>query len=470
MATWMQRVRARSDADEQRLSLDDVASLFSYNGLTYGGGVNQTWQEDKNGRRTENSGTPFEQWVQAAYKANGIVFACQLARLSLFTEARFQFQRLNDGRPGELYGSGYGTSSLSILERPWTNGSTGELLARMIQDLDLAGNSYIRRTGPLAEPRLERLRPDWVDIVLGNRDGDDLLNPDVVGYLFHRGGRDQGRDPVALAREEVAHWSFIPDPLASYRGMSWLSPILREIRADNAATDHKQKFFDHAATPNMVIKFDPSVEAAKVERFKEMIEDKHAGYTNAYKNLYLGGGADATVVGADFKQMDFKAVQGAGETRIAADAGVPPIIVGLSEGLEAATYSNYAQARRRFADLTIRPLWRSACACLSTLVKAPAGNRLWYDDRDVPALKEDEKDAADIESVKAATISSLVQAGFTPDSVIDAVMSEDMRLLEHSGLYSVQLQAAGADTAPDEAAPPERAKNGNGQLPKGVSV
>jgi hypothetical protein len=58
------------------------------------------------------------------------------------------------------------------------------------------------------------------------------------------------------------------------------------------------------------------------------------------------------------KQIDFKVTQGHGETRIAAAAGVPPIIVGLSEGLEAATYSNYGQARRRFADVTMRPLWR----------------------------------------------------------------------------------------------------------------
>lgn len=459
----LQRVRSRG-ADEQRLSLEDVAGLFSYNGLSYTG-VNQTWNDDKNGRKTETSDSPFEHWVQAAYKSNGIVFACQLARLSLFTEARFQFQRLNDGRPGDLYGSGYGTSALSILERPWVNGSTGELLARMIQDLDLAGNSYIRRTGPMAEPRLERLRPDWVDIILGSNS--DLLNAEVIGYLYHRGGRGNDADGVALAREEVAHWSFLPDPVATYRGMSWLSPILREIRADGAATDHKQKFWDHAATPNMVIKFDPAVDAAKVKLFKEMIEDGHQGYTNAYKNLYLGGGADATVVGADFKQMDFKAVQGAGETRIAAAAGVPPIVVGLSEGLEAATYSNYAQARRRFADLTVRPLWRSACSALSSIVRVPAGSRLYYDDRDIPALKEDEKDAADIESVKATTIANLVREGFTPESVVDAVMSEDMRLLKHTGLYSVQLQKAGSTAADDTPAP---SMNGNGQLPEGVNV
>ncbi len=432
----LQLARSGAARSESRYSFEEYIAQVSQ--LGYGSGLIQSWAPDKNGRITEQSDSPFEHWVQAAYKSNGIVFACQLARLSVFTEARFLFQYMNNGVAGDLYGYGYGVSSaLGLLERPWVNGSTRELLARMIQDVDMAGNSYIRRTSPTAEPRLERLRPDWVDIVLGRNP--DLLNDEVVGYLFHRGGRNFGRDPIALAREEVAHWSPIPDPTATYRGMSWLSPILREIRADGAATDHKQKFWDHAATPNMVIKFDPGVDAAKVERFKAMIEDKHKGYTNAYKNLYLGGGADATVVGADFKQMDFKAVQGAGETRIAAAAGVPPVIVGLSEGLQAATYSNYGQARRRFADLTVHPLWGGAANALQSLVRVPQGSRLWYDHRHIPALREDEKDAAEIESVKATTISTLVQQGFEPDSVVKAVTAQDMRLLKHSGALSVQL-------------------------------
>ena len=42
--------------------------------------------------------------------------------------------------------------------------------------------------------------------------------------------------------------------------------------------------------------------------------------SNAYETLYLGGGADVKVVGNDFRQMDLKATQGAGETRIAAAA------------------------------------------------------------------------------------------------------------------------------------------------------
>ncbi len=99
--------------------------------------------------------------------------------------------------------------------------------------------------------------------------------------------------------------------------------------------------------------------------------------------------------------------------------------------------------------MTIRPLWRSCCAALATVVNVPSSTRLWYDDRDVPALQEDEKDAASIEQVKASTIASLVREGFTAESAVEAVMAQDMRLLKHTGRLSVQLK--GTDDATSDA-------------------
>ncbi|KPC94806.1 hypothetical protein ADL27_12480, partial [Streptomyces sp. NRRL F-6602] len=56
----------------------------------------------------------------------------------------------------------------------------------------------------------------------------------------------------------------------------------------------------------------------------------------------------------------------------------------------------------------------------------------------------DVRDAADIQGVQARTIRSLVDAGYEPKSVTAAVMAEDYSLLQHTGLYSVQLQKPGA--------------------------
>jgi len=215
-------------------------------------------------------------------------------------------------------------------------------------------------------------------------------------------------------------------------------------------TDHRTAFFANGATPNMVVSLDPAISKQAFDDWIKAFEDKYTGLRNAYKTLYMGAGAKVQVVGTDLKQIDFKVVQGGGESRIAAAAGVPPVIVGLSEGLEAATYSNYASARRRFADGTMRPLWRNIAGSLARIINVPSSAELWFDDRDIQFLAEDQKDKAQIQSVNAQAIRTLVDAGFEADTVVDAITAGDLSRLTHSGLYSVQLQPP----MPEGPAPP----------------
>lgn len=394
----------------------------------------------------------YEGYVRSAYKANGIVFTCILARAMPFSEARFQYQELVDGRPGRLRDG----PGLELLHNPWTNATTGELLWRMEQDTSLAGNFYATPVGE-RQQHLRRLRPDWVTILSGVRDEPDAspfdLNAEVLGYIYHpREPNGRRRDPVLLTPDRVVHWSPIPDPEAQWRGMSWITPVVREIQADSAATKHKLQFFETGATLGYVVKYDATVKPADFTKYVELFEAAHAGADNAYKTLHLGGGADVTTVGADFKQLDFKATQGAGETRIAAASGVGAIIARFSEGLAGSSLNqgNYAAAKRQVADMTLRPQWRSAAGALSKLTTPPPNARLWYDVRDVEFLKEDRKDSAEIQSLQAQTNKALVDAGYVPESVVVAVEANDFTRLVHSGLYSVQLQSPGGSdpTAP----------------------
>ena len=111
---------------------------------------------------------------------------------------------------------------------------------------------------------------------------------------------------------------------------------------------------------------------------------------------------------------------------------------------------NFAAARRRFGDMWARPQWRMAAAALQKFTKPNPGDRLWYDPRDVSFLQEDEKDAAEILSLEAKTIRTLIDGGFAADDVVRAVKAGDLLQLvgKHSGLYSVQLQEAGTVVPP----------------------
>jgi phage portal protein BeeE len=379
---------------------------------------------------------------RGAYKSCSVVFAVIDVRAKLFSEARFQFRQRQGGRPGKMFG----TPELALLETPWPGGTTGELLYRMEQHVSLAGNAFVARL----VDRLAVLRPDWVDIVAGSPNSDASVwdaDAEVIGYLYHSRGRMAGIKPTTFLPGQVAHYAPITDPEARFRGMTWLTSALQEIQADKAATTHKKQFFENGATPNLMVKFDlDSVE--KMRPFIELFKDQHEGATNAYKTLFLGAGTDATVVGANPEQIDFKITQGAGETRIAAAAGVPPVIVGLSEGLQAATYSNYSQARRRFADGTMRPLWREVCGSLANILNMPPGAELWYDDSDIPALKEDIQDKAAERKENAIAMNNLISAGWDADAIVAYIDSDDVTNLagKHSGLTSVQLQPPSKDT------------------------
>jgi phage portal protein BeeE len=417
-------------------------------------------------------------FANEAYSGNSIVFGAILARLSLFSQARFAYQDLGDEH---LWGAdvtdGRRATGLRKLERPWPNGTTGELLARMIQDADLAGNAYIWDNGD----HLVRLRPDQVTIV--SREMTDPMGRtyrEVVGYYWDpkAGFGQPSKQAQYYDVSEVAHWSPIPDPLANFRGMSWMTPVVREIRADSALTDYKLRYLDNAATPNILIKYKQKLLPETIDSLRERMHARYGGMDNAFKTLILDQGADATVVGNSLEQMNFTTVQAAGENRILIASGTPGIVVGSKEGLMAATYSNYKQAMRRFSDITMWQLWPSVCACLSSIIDVPSGSRLWMRTSDIPALQEDEKERADATLVKANAVAALTRYGYDPKTVILAVQSGDFSLLAHSGLaIDIVTEVPKAAPQPLVLAPPTAAEQKTGtavqpttkQIPAGVN-
>ena len=251
----------------------------------------------------------------------------------------------------------FGTTDLAMLEYPWPNATAGELLARLEQDVSTAGNSYIRKVipadgvGPAAGADAARLRDDRVRGA-DRRRGRIYRQP--VGYsedLAPLGITD--RRPAVLLRGRGGHYSPVPDPSACWRGMSWLTPVLREIGADNALTAYKTVHVQRGAMPGMVLKYSQRLSQPVVDRLKKRLDALYGGPENAGRTLVLDEGADVTVAGSTLEQLQYVSVQAAGETRILAAAQVPTEVVGI-EGPRSAS-GNYELAIRRFADLWARP-------------------------------------------------------------------------------------------------------------------
>jgi len=427
----IERIARGSERSTGITSLDDMVEWFQLNGIGYPVRGHQSGP-------TETLPHDFESYVSVALKNNGVVFACVAARVMLFSEATFKFRQLSDGNI-------FGTTDLGPLNNPGPSMTTQEMLGLMELDASFAGNSYWVRDGA----GVRRLRPDWVGIVSGSPQRGSRTT-DLLGYTYSDGGPGEG-DLETFTADEVAHYSPFRDPTSAHLGMSWITPIVREVQADSAFTKHRLSVAKEGGVHTFAVQYPP----LSADQFAEAVKSFRQAYEgpqNSGKSIHIGGGADITPLQMDLRSMDFKGVQAGGETRIAAAARVPAVIAGISEGLAGSSLNqgNYQMARRQFGDLFARPAWRSACGALEKLVRLPAGSVLWWDESDIGFLREDQKDAAEVVARKAEAMRQLVDAGYTAESVAAAVDGADLSLLEHSGLFSVQLQAPGA-SQPDPA-------------------
>lgn len=362
----------------------------------------------------------LSKWAQSVHASSSPVFSAFLVRMSLLSEAVFTLQAKDDKHL-------FGNQSLAILEEPWPDGSSGELLARLEQDAGLAGNTFTWR--PPDENRLVRLRPDWTTIVseLVRAPGGGAYRR-KIGYWVEppKGVLGQGEGEFYPAAE-VAHWAPIPDPQADFRGMSWLTPVYREIAGDDGLTQHKIRYLENAASPNLLIRYTQKLQPGTIDRLRDRIDARYGGAGNAFKSLVLDQGADATVIGNSLAQMDFSNVEGAGEQRILAASGVPGVLIGL-EPLRGAG-RGYQESLVKFANLWGRPQWRSVCQALQKFVDDPSvqagGSRLWFDTADVAALQDGELQRGQAALVHMQAVLTGKQAGCTLDSIVSAITSGD---------------------------------------------
>lgn len=433
---------------ERRFSIDQWISdylipsvgSFGFGGHQYPYGPNQTYE-----RQRILKVPATLPGYSAALKTSPPAFAAQMVRAMVMSQARFVFRNppWHQSTPRRTFGS----NRLRRLERPWPNATTGELLARMEWQAGLTGSAFVVRQ----PTRLRLIRPDWTGILYGSESEPDdpanAIDSELLGYVYQNGGlfSGNGNTPVTLLPEDVAHWSPIPDPEFPDQGMSWVTPTLREIQGDSAATEHKLNFFRNGATPNMVVKGLPAGTREQFNDMVDMLEERHSGLSNAYRTLYLVAGADATVVGSDLKQVDFKQTQGAGETRIALVGRVPAALLGISEGLagSALNAGNFGMAKRIFADSWLYPTLQDVASALAPLVDVPDDAELWFDTADIPLLREDGKDAAEINSLRAGAIRQLWDGGAEPDSAVATIAPDWAGKLQHTGRLSVQLHTPG---------------------------
>ena len=396
------------------------------------------------GAKAEHIGDTFEDLIHRVRDSNSVVSGAVQARALLVSQMRFAFR---DEVSGRLFGSG----ALAPLERPGSE-PRPSLLYRGEEDASYAGNTYFRRIGN----SLYRLRPDWCDIVLGsNESPDDVAagaDAEVIGYYYYPNG-NRRVTPQMFSTDEVMHFAPERHPLRRYIGTSWVTSLISDIIADGQASEHIRNYFEHAATANMVVKAPEGTTMEQFSRWVDNFEGAHAGAANAWRNIYVAAGTDVNVIGANLAELDLKQLTGAIEARITTRSRVPAVVLGTREGTQGSALNsgNYQQTRRLWADGWFAPYADMWCAALEQIVPPPSSFvELTYKRDRILFLQEDQKDTAEIQATKATAMRQLIDAGYEPDTVRDAITTDDYSKLRHTGLAPVQVQPV--STLPQEGA------------------
>lgn len=430
---------APTEGTEQRFGLDTYAQMY-FDGNRYVVGPSGSKPDEVDGT--------FVDYIHKIHRRHGVVAAAVATRALLISQVRFKWRRPD--------GSLYGTSALRPLERPGSM-TRPALLSMLEHDASYSGTAVVARR----RNQLWRLAPDKVKFVLGSNsepqwDGDVLIPPfdaEVVGVTYNAGKTRNGNQGQieAFMPGEFASWAPEPDPVYFWRGTSWVSSVVREVLLDGQSTDQASKYFENGSVPSMVFMMDSNRSPEEIKAYQDVVDRKHSGVRNRYKNLFLGGATDVKVLDPSMGADSLSHIQGTFENRVAVRSRIPAVVLGTKESLSGSSLNagNYSSSRRLLADGWFSPTVDGLCAALESIVPPPAdGSELGHDPSRVLFLQEDQKDDAEIKKTNAAALRQLVEAGYEPDTAREYIATGDLSKLTHTGNVSVQLQPPGSGTNP----------------------
>lgn len=270
---------------------------------------------------------------------------------------------------------------LTLLDNPLpeANLTRHELIQSVATYLELAGNAYIEKV--FSDKKKSRVVGLWPKIdprYMWVIPGEDRL---IAGYLYRRYGADK-----VFSADEIIHFMYF-HPESPYYGLAPTEVLKQSLIADLRAIDWNRMFFEHDATPAGLLSSDQQLTRDQAALARQMWEEQHRGVSRAHRIHVLGGGWKYQPLAPTHKDMAFMDLRRWTREEILATYGVPPVMVGLREGINRAT----AQVERRdFYENTILPRLGKVEAVLNySLVPKGAGIRLFFDISAIQALQED---------------------------------------------------------------------------------
>jgi HK97 family phage portal protein len=285
-----------------------------------------------------------------------------------------------------------------------------EFVESFQQHVDLTGEAWwVIYRDPRATIPLELwpVRPDRMEPVPA---ADNFL----AGYIYT--GPDGEKVPLAL--DEVIFLR-MPNPLDIYRGMGPVQSILTDLDASRYSAEWNRNFFLNSAEPGGVIAVDRRLDDDEFEEMRLRWAEQHRGVAAAHRVAIIEQGAQWVDRKFTQRDMQFAELRSVSRDVIREAFGMPAFALGEVADVNRATAD---ASRVWFAEqMTVPRLERIKGALNFDLLPlyGTTGQGLEFDYCS-PVPDDEEAENAEL-TAKANAAAVLVEAGWQPDAVLNAV-------------------------------------------------
>lgn len=207
------------------------------------------------------------------------------------------------------------------------------------------------------------------------------------------------RDPNKIPRavEDVLHFRNGLSLTNPRLGFDTSSSILREVYADNESANWYANLMANDAAFRYFLTVDNKagdLQQDDIENIKKLLMAQVTG-DNRFKSPIITN-AEPKKIQWSPEELDLRRQRYLAEERFAAVKGIPPEVMELGAGKEHSIYNNIREARERFTEMYLCPLWAHIGHTLDHFLLPEFGSSdeefCYFDLSQVRALQEDEKD------------------------------------------------------------------------------
>ena len=308
-------------------------------------------------------------------------------------------------------------AALDLWLQPNPFQTTFEFIEASQQHLELTGECWwvVDRGNASFPMSLWLVRPDRMTPVPYPADY-------LLGYIYT--SPDGTKIPLEL--DDVIFTKY-PNPLDPYRGLSPVASVLVNVDGMRYANEYNRNFFLNNAQPGGVIQVDKRLSDSEWDELTERWRESHQGVSRAHRVAVLENGATWMQQSITAKDMDFANLISTQRDVLREAWGIHQSMLGNSEDVNRAN----AQTAEDFGSWKIIPRLNRLKNALNTKLLPMFGSTgMGVEfDYDNPLPDDREADLAEL-TAKSAAAQILVDAGYDPADVLEAVGLPEMGIAE----------------------------------------